>query len=488
MKNNNFLKHFFIIGGGTFFNLVLGVLTTPIITRLVDPIQYGQLSIFTMYSGIAVMVLCLGLDQALVRYYYEAKDLKRKKALLYNCIQFPIIVSLLCSFFVIILSKTGIMKFEFNSFIMILLCLYTIIQIIYRFSLMIVRLEYKSKLYSLLNIILKFIYIGIAIPLLILIKNDSLLILVISTVISAFICMVISIFAQAEIWNFFDSEKLVCDVNRKELIKYAFPYIFSMGITTFFQAIDKISLNHFCSYYDVGVYSSAMSLVHIFSIVQTTFNTLWAPMAMEQYVKNKEDKKFFQLGNQIITVVMFFIGISLILVKDIFAILLGEKYREAAYILPFLIFNPIMFTISETTVNGLVFLKKSKLQVVVAVGACITNIIGNLILVPYLGCKGAAISTGISYIVFFSLRTILSNKYFYVDFKLIKFYLMTILISIYALYNTFITFNYLSIIVYIFCLIFLIVLYKDTVRFCIKYILGLLKKYKNRELVKNERE
>ena len=47
-----------------------------------------------------------------------------------------------------------------------------------------------------------------------------------STVISAFICMVISIFAQAEIWNFFDSEKLVCDVNRKELIKYLLSHSF----------------------------------------------------------------------------------------------------------------------------------------------------------------------------------------------------------------------------------------------------------------------
>lgn len=75
-------------------------------------------------------------------------------------------------------------------------------------------------------------------------------------------------------------------------------------------------------------------------------------MAVEHYVKDKADVTFYQKGNQIITVIMFCVGFSLILFKDVFAVLLGSKYREAAYILPFLIFNPIMYTVSETTVNG----------------------------------------------------------------------------------------------------------------------------------------
>lgn len=80
MQNKGFLKHFFMIGIGTALNLLIGLLTTPIITRIVDPIEYGQLSIFTIYSNVAVMVLCLGLDQALVRYYYQSEDKKYKKS------------------------------------------------------------------------------------------------------------------------------------------------------------------------------------------------------------------------------------------------------------------------------------------------------------------------------------------------------------------------------------------------------------------------
>lgn len=467
---NGFLKHFAIIGSGTFISMFLGLLTTPIITRIINPVEYGQLSIFTMYSQIGMMILCMGLDQAVVRYYYEQDNLQYKKALLFRCVKLPVILSAIVSIVIIYLSLGNIVEFEFSSLLIILLCFYTIAQIIYRFSQLIIRLEYNSKLFSLLSVVQKMTFIFVVIPAAMLLKREYLLILVAATIIALLLCLIISIVSQWKIWNFMDNRKEACTVTQKELFGYAYPYIISMGVSTLFQATDKIYLNMYCTYNEVGIYSSTMTLISVFSIVQTTFNTLWAPMAVEHYSKGPEDRMFYQKGNSIITVIMYFIGICLIFSKDIFAILLGEKYREAAYILPFLIFNPIMYTISETTVNGLVFMKKSKMQVVVAVGACATNIIGNTILVPRLGCQGAAISTGISYIVFFTLRTLIANRYYYVDFKLKKFYFLTLVVVIYALYNTFIPFNIGTMIGFMVCMAFLIVLYKNTIVWGVQYI------------------
>lgn len=249
-----------------------------------------------------------------------------------------------------------------------------------------------------------------------------------------------------------------------ELINYGWPFIISMGITQLFQALDKISLNKYCSYTDVGVYSSAMTLVNIFAIVQTSFNSLWGPMAIEHYETKREDTSFYKDANQYITIIMFFLGFSLIFVKDIFAFLLGTSYRDAAYILPFLIFNPIMYTISETTVQGIVFMKKTKMNIVIGAISCLVNYVGNSLLVPALGCKGAAISTGISYIVFGVLRTCISNHYFYIDFSLGRFAIITLVAILFAGYNTFFKFNYFTIILYIVSIIILIVLYKKYIK------------------------
>ena len=167
-------------------------------------------------------------------------------------------------------------------------------------------------------------------------------------------------------WRFRSVKSSDCNVNRIELMKYALPLTVTMGITYLFQALDRLSIQYFCDYSEVGIYASTMSLVNVFAIIQTTFNTLWSPMAIEHYSKDPEDRTFYQKGNQIITVIMFFLGVSLILCKDVFALLLGEKYRAATYILPFLIFHPIMYTISETTVTGINFMKKSNMTVIIA--------------------------------------------------------------------------------------------------------------------------
>lgn len=459
MKENRIIKHFLVIGSGALISMFIGLLTAPIITRIVSPEIYGQLSIFNMYTNIFVMVFCLGLDQSLVRFYYSEKEDGYKAALLFRCVFLPVIGTLFIAAVFIILTSIGVISFEFTPNIVILLCINILCQLIYRFSVLVVRLEYKSKLFSILNIISKTIYVGFALPLILLTKIDYFHSLIIATVTATVTCLVLSIFWQKDVWSIKTQKRYKADVKFGKLISYGWPFIISMGITQLFQAIDKISLNHYCTYTEVGVYSSAMTLVNIFAIVQSTFNSLWAPIAIEHYEKDKNDKLFYQQGNQYITIIMFGLGISLILVKDVFALILGPSYREAAYILPFLIFNPIMYTISETTVQGIVFMKKNNLQIIVGAIACIVNFLGNTFLVPIYGSKGAAISTGISYIVFFTLRTVFSNRYFYVDFKLKKFYLMTVFVLIYAWYNTFFKFGIRSIIGYVILLLLLIGLY-----------------------------
>ena len=56
-KSNNFLNHFLTIGTGTILNMFIGLITTPVITRLVGEDVYGQFSIFTMYVSIGEMIL-----------------------------------------------------------------------------------------------------------------------------------------------------------------------------------------------------------------------------------------------------------------------------------------------------------------------------------------------------------------------------------------------------------------------------------------------
>lgn len=480
MNQMSFVKHFLIIGSGTVFNLLIGILTTPVITRLVAPSIYGQLSIFNTYSGIATMVLCLGLDQSLVRFYYGQNTEEYHRALLFRCVLPSCMITVFAEGIFLLLIKLGLVQLDFSLNIAPFLCIYVLIQIIYRFSILLVRLEFNSKLFSVLGMIQKGLYAATAVSLLFFVNGNDLSILIFATIFSALVCMVISIGSQCRLWNICKNNESICMITKRELIRYGSPFIISLGITTLFQSIDQIFLKTFCDYNEVGIYASAGTILSVFAIVQSTFNTLWSPMAVEHYAKDPEDRKFYERGNQIITVLMFFMGMSLMLCKDIFALLLGEKYRETAYILPFLIFNPIMYTVSETTVTGLVLMKKSVTQILVAFVPLVTNIIGNAFLVPQLGARGAAISTGLSYIVFFTMRTMMANRYFKANYQLNRFYSITVLLCVYAIYNTFYRFGLYSIIGYLICSVALLTLYNNAAREGIGMLITWVYKFRGR--------
>jgi len=150
-------------------------------------------------------------------------------------------------------------------------------------------------------------------------------------------------------------------------------------------------------------------------------------------------------------------------------LLLGKEYRLAAFMVPFLIFTPIMYTISETTVLGINFNKKQRSHTYIALISCITNVLGNLLLVPKYGGIGASISTGLSYIVFFAARTYISYRYFKVNYHLKEFYIMTFSFIIYSLYATFNKFGIVYVLLGILEVAILYILYGKHVKKFIKF-------------------
>ena len=476
-EGKSFLKNFFILGVGSFIYLIVGIIGTPIITRLVDPVEYGYMSMFTVYSQIGMMVLGLGLDQALIRYFYRKEDIDYKKRLLLECYLIPGIVSVVIGIVVFLgCIITNSLKITNQSlFELLLLEINILILLINRYALLVLRLRYKTKDYSVVSVLQKTLYILFTLLGVAIFHNYYFEILAISTILSTLISTVWAIFRDKELWVFSGCTRAPL-IPIKELLNYGIPIMFATGISMIFNALDKIFLNHFCTLSDVGVYTSAMNLMAVFSIVRTSFNALWMPSAVEHYEKNKNDKTFYQRGNSFIVLLMVTIGAAVILCKDIFVLLLGSKYQAAAEIIPFLMFEPIMYTISETTTTGMIIEKKSKYQIMVASGSFVVNFMGNLLLTPLMGPKGAALSTGVSYIVFFILRTILSNRVFYVDYKLKRFSIIIVLLFAYAWYGSS---HYISIFqvgMFIGIMVIMCLLYRNNLSDALGYIKEILKK------------
>ena len=474
MQKNNFLKHFITINSGSLLNMLISLLTTPLITRLVEPSAYGELAVYNIYVNIGMFIFCLGMDQVLVRFFYEHDEIEYRRALLFKCWILPAVVLIITGGCGFIFVGTNLIKINGGLQYYFYLFLGVISQVFYRIAVMVLRLQYKSKSYAVVNCLYKAIYVLLAILLILLIKKDELKLLIIATLGATTSSLLISILIERKLWT--PNVTLKTTISYKELLKYGMPFIVSLGVSAFYSAIDKLTIKYFCDYSEVGIYASASSIISIFGIIQSAFNSLWTPMAMERYKEAPDDKEFHIKGYNYITVIMCFFGTSLIVAKDLIVFLLGNNYRQAAFIIPFLTFYPIFYTISETTVSGINFYKKSYMHLIIAIICCLINLGGNILLVPFLGAKGASISTGISYFLLFIMRTLIAKKYYPIKYKLYKLLIILLMMSCFALYNTFFAFTFISLIMYIAILCVILVLYKSTVFEGMKYLKNVLRR------------
>ena len=182
MEKKGILKHFATIGIGTILNMAFGFLATILITRMVSPGYYGELSIFKMYGSLAGSILLLGLDQALVRFYYNSDAREYKSTLLRFCVRWSLIVTAIIACIVIVIASTGVADTGYSPVYWIALAIYTAGIIYSRFSTTVLRLEYKTKEYSWCNVSQQIVYIVLAIVLLKIYDSNEAAILIVATI------------------------------------------------------------------------------------------------------------------------------------------------------------------------------------------------------------------------------------------------------------------------------------------------------------------
>lgn len=470
MKNNNILKNFICFSLGNYISIIIGLILIPITTKILSPEQYGIASFLELTMNILVLISYLGMDQGFMRYFYE-EEKKLRNGLLYNCLLYPVsilfIIEILLYFFRNRVLNILILK---DTTTYVVLGIGLIFYFLNRFSLLVIRMKQKNMIYSMFNIInqiIKFILI-------ILFYNyygNNYKIIFFSVVLATSIISILAILSEKNMWkiNFRTSFK------RREILEYSFPLSITVILIWIFQSSDKIMIQYYSNSYEVGLYSVAFKIIAIINILQQNFSIFWAPVAYEQYNKNKEDFLFFEKVFEVVTFVAIKVGIIILIFKDFIIYFLGNMYKEVNNIFPCLIFIPIMYTLSEITVLGLTFKKKTRIIFFLTLAVTLFNIVGNTFLIPKFGAKGAAISTGITYIVFFTLRTYFGKKYINIRIKLKRLYVSIVLLLIYTIYLSFYKNAFTSIIFGFFLLIFVDIIFYDILKQIIKLAINIIK-------------
>lgn len=409
---------------GPIINALIGFLSTSIMTRLIVPAEMGKATMYGTAKGLIVLILLLGFDYAFMREYQESTD---KKKLLFHVSIVPITLSIIlfiCSYFFykpISLALFG----EINQILVVLLGGNIFLEILMNFSGNIVRMSGKAKIFSTLTITLR-LSSFISTVLIILLVGESFESIIYGQFISYLLTTLLFLFVCRSDWKL--TKEKIDKTLWKKLIILALPMLSTNVLTWAFNSLDKIALRAWTTFDEIGIYSGAFKVVNIVEVVKYSFTLFWFPTAMRWY-KEKVKMDYFQ---RVLDSMAFILAIIFILMTSLRSIIihfLGQEYNSSMNVYPLLLFMPVMTILSEITVMGLHFEKKTMYHSLISIIVSSLNILGNFILVPHLGAIGAAIATSVSYLLFFLLRTFFSRR-FWPGLRLNKAFIYVIIMVI----------------------------------------------------------
>lgn len=428
---NLLIKKFFGFSIGPVVGAFISFITVPLTTYFVLPEEYGKASMFTVIQSLIVTILYLGVDQAYTRAYHETKN---KKNLLLHSMLAPMILSLVI-FLLVCLNLDNVSIFLFGSadyHLATFLFGITIVLLVFeRFIMLSIRMQEKALEYSLVSVILKLSVLIFTFLFVFFIRRDFLAV-VYSTALGQILVDSYLIIRYRKYINFIDFS--FDKVLFKKLLIFGLPLILSASLNNLLHSIDRIALRAWSNFHEIGIFTTALKISSALTILQTSFTSFWTPTAYRWYSQKKE-VKYFELISKVVLLVMSTIFCLILLFKEIVVFLLGAEYADSKYIIGLLCLYPIMYTLSETTSLGIAFSKKSYLNIWVSLISIIPNILLNFVLIPELGAVGAAIATGVSYIVFFLARSYFSMKN-WVGFPLGKEVIVSFILLFAAIVNT----------------------------------------------------
>lgn len=413
MRNNKIMKTLSVYISSSLLNIIVGIVAIPIMTRVFRPNEFGQLSMFNTCTNMFLIFCLLGLDQGYLRYFYEEN--KNKERLLIKIIKISIVIFFFLTLITVYYkNKLNIYIFgEEDTWLFYLFLLNLIIQIFLRYAFTYLRVNKYNSLYSIIQFLNKsFVYVYIFG---IFYLNKSFDSVIIAYVLNSLTALVIILFKLKKDFKGISSESSVAT---EEVIKYSFPLVFSSFVFWGLNSMDKIFLVKYTGMYGTGIYSAAFKLIFIFTIFQRMVAVFWPPIAFENF--EKKNSKIFQNSFNILIVILSLLFYTLLLSKEIIVIILGNSYIESIKVIPFLALIPVMHTLSEITVQGINFKKQTKMHIIIGVISLLINLIGNYLLIPKYGPLGASVATGFTFVIFFYLRTFMSNFYYHIKYDLTK--------------------------------------------------------------------
>lgn len=426
------LLHFSHFFGGSAMIMLLGLVTFPILTRLLSREDYGILGLVTTTVSMAVAVAKGGLSDGIIRFYRDYSGTPERQSeftstvLIRGVTLATVVAVLYVLVFPHINRFLGIKDRYIACFLV--MALYLFVRPLNIIVLNYLRALGKTAFYNLVNIGTRSLSVLLALGLLLYVIHD---------LYGYFIGVVIAEFAGGVVlfrWlltNYRFSFRRVSAGLTLNLLKFGLPLLLTEMSYLLLTYVDRYMIVAYRGEDTLGLYSVGYNLPsYLNELIMFSLSYAVVPIYTDLYAREGRAKTEEFLGRALYYYLMLVIPLCVgyyAVSRELLVVLASHKYAEAAVFSPIVLVGLVFLGMNTILYAGLYLEKKSTHILGIMLTALVVNVAMNMVLLPAYGAAGAAVATLVACIV----STVLTVRYGFrylrirVDFPALLYYLLS---------------------------------------------------------------
>ncbi len=400
---------FTIYTAANFIGRIIPFIMLPIMTRFLNPVDYGIAATFISVAAVIDVLICLGSDSAVMRGYYDRdkSDFDFPKYV-FNAIIIIFTMFVFLSIIFVIFQKnisqtTSIPKIWVLIFplasVFTAICTIAFKLFVYKRKPFAFSVSQASDAFMEMLLSLFFVAIlGWA-------WRGRILGITFNKALFFFVGLYILIRSKS-IRAIFDYEYV------KAILRYGVPVLFhSLGIMLVL-ATDRIFINKFVGVYETGLYSVGYSISAVVSLFVGAFAMAWMPFLYERLGNATHRFKVKVVKATYLCFIIILISTALLIISAplILKIVVGKDFQGASKFIFWIASAYIFQSTYNLMVGYILYQKKTHFLAIMAAVVVILNIVCNYFLIKINGAIGAAQATFITLLARFGLSWYFSNK------------------------------------------------------------------------------
>lgn len=387
----------FIYGLSSVISRFIGVFLIPIYTRVFLPSDYGIISLITNSFTLLSILLVLGLDNSLHRWYYEEEDEEdRKKTLntfLWSCFVLASVFSLLLAVFHNFFAERILREPEAARIVLVAafnlpLTVFTV------FTGNVLRIQRRAVYTSVFTLTISLITIFLNVIFVVFIRTGVIGIFYAQAITSVVaVGWTLYLFSDKISPRYFNWQRW------KEMFLFSYPLI-PGGVAFWIINLSGVYfIQSFSETREVGLYQVGTAIASAMAMLTGAFQMAWGPFALSIY-KQSDAKQVYAMVLSVYLGATSLIAFLITLFSfEMLTILTTPDYLDAYLVAGILAFNYLVVGLGYIAVIGTSIAKNNRAYGIASLVSAGLLVALNLILVPAYGKEGAAISTLASQII-----------------------------------------------------------------------------------------